>query len=218
MGRVYNQAQAALRIEVAVPGAAAGDIEASELGAPPPGLDGDALAGEQIAESHLRSLLAYWAGRVSRTFPSRRQIDPVDIPWILPHLMLMERNAKAGDSAVFRVRLAGTGLYDALGRELTGTYIEPSQAVSGVDGIMPSLLGEMLAHGGPVYGRGHMCSDGGLGLTVAGLAAPLNDDGGPSATGAVMAFSGFRYAAYDRSEAGASPLVRPVRPAVARGI
>lgn len=79
---------------------------------------------------------------------------------------------------------------------------------------MGRLLGEMLTHNAPVYRRGHLRSEGGLWLTVAGLATPLTEeDGGSSPTGAVIVFSGFRDA-YDRKGAEAPPAVQPVQPTV----
>jgi hypothetical protein len=69
----------------------------------------------------LSALWRYWEEkRGSRPLPCRRDLDPVDIPSLLPHLMLVERTAEGR----FRYRLAGTAVIQAYGRELTGRLID----------------------------------------------------------------------------------------------
>jgi len=80
----------------------------------------------------LSALWRYWERkRGSQPMPRRRDIDPVDIPSLLPHLMLVERTAEGR----FRYRLAGTAVVQAYGRELTGHFIdevipEPRRAIA----------------------------------------------------------------------------------------
>ncbi len=50
--------------------------------------------------------------------PARRDIDPVEVPTLLPHLQLIEIVA----GGRFRYRLIGTALAEAFGRDYTGQY------------------------------------------------------------------------------------------------
>ncbi len=53
--------------------------------------------------------------------PSRADINPADIPRLLPFVSLVDVAADLGRS---RVRLAGTRLRDVFDREITGTCLE----------------------------------------------------------------------------------------------
>ncbi|HZB91378.1 MAG TPA: PAS domain-containing protein [Stellaceae bacterium] len=78
-------------------------------------------------ESHLddpllREVYAYWRQkRAARRMPQRRQIDPADVPRLLPHLSISEV-IDAGQR--FRYRLVGTAVARALGRDPTGHCID----------------------------------------------------------------------------------------------
>lgn len=79
----------------------------------------------QIDHPSLRRLFEYWDGkRGDRLAPSRADIDPVDITYILPHVFIYDVEYGAGkDSAVpsdYVMRLFGTMLVEAFGRDLTG--------------------------------------------------------------------------------------------------
>jgi hypothetical protein len=72
------------------------------------------------ADPILGGALAYWrAKRSGRTMPSRRDIDPSEIPKLLPHLQLID---VVHDR--FRYRLIGTALVDAYGRNYTGQFVD----------------------------------------------------------------------------------------------
>ena len=51
--------------------------------------------------------------------PSRGDIDPIEIPKLLPHVQLIEAVGER-----FRYRLIGTALAQAFGRDYTGAYPE----------------------------------------------------------------------------------------------
>lgn len=53
--------------------------------------------------------------------PSRTEISPGDIPELLPLLSLIDVEH---ESSRFRVRLAGTSLYDIYNGEITGKYVD----------------------------------------------------------------------------------------------
>jgi len=73
------------------------------------------------ADPVLSALWRYWdEKRMARVMPRRRDLDPpLEIPRLLPHLLLVERA-----DGRFRWRLAGTAVVDAYGEELTGRFID----------------------------------------------------------------------------------------------
>lgn len=79
--------------------------------------------GEVANDPVLGPALAYWERkRGTRVAPSRREIDPVEIPpSLLPFLQITERIADGGR---IRFRLVGTGIVEAYGADLTGKYMD----------------------------------------------------------------------------------------------
>ncbi len=72
------------------------------------------------ADPVLAQVLEYWLRRRGeRALPRRRDIDPLDLPKLLPHLQLVET---AGGR--FRYRLVGTRIVRAFGRDHTGAYLD----------------------------------------------------------------------------------------------
>jgi len=74
---------------------------------------------EYRSDPVLIGALAYWRSkRGSRSMPSRRDIDPVEVPRLLPNLQLIEIVA----GGRWRYRLIGTALVEAFGRDYTGQF------------------------------------------------------------------------------------------------
>ncbi len=70
----------------------------------------------------LRELYAYWRARcVGGALPARAALDPVDIPRLLPNLMLIDVTHDPFD---LRYRLVGTALVAYMGRDTTGLRVE----------------------------------------------------------------------------------------------
>lgn len=68
-----------------------------------------------------RDSLAHWLKmRGTRRMPSRRDLDPEDIPGLLPNVVLMDVTA---DPLDFRYRLVGTTVDYHLHRPLTGLWV-----------------------------------------------------------------------------------------------
>jgi hypothetical protein len=75
-----------------------------------------ALARDQV----LSALLAYWRSKLAgRAMPRRADIEPTEIPQLLPHLQLVDRV-----DGRYRYRLAGTAIVAAYGNELTGKFVD----------------------------------------------------------------------------------------------
>jgi hypothetical protein len=71
-----------------------------------------------------RQMYAYWEQkRGARRMPTRADIDPTEIPRLLPNLLISEYIAE-GDAGRWRYRLAGTAVAAAFGRNPTGRYID----------------------------------------------------------------------------------------------
>ena len=72
-------------------------------------------------DQRLRRIHAYWQSRCrGRQMPSRPDIDPLDVPPLLPFIFLVDVLAEPRD---FRFRLAGTHFRDSVGVEVTGRLI-----------------------------------------------------------------------------------------------
>lgn len=77
---------------------------------------------EDLGEPVLVELYRYWVERCAgRRAPARSDIDPVDIPHLLPHVVLTEV-IDAG--ARFRIRLAGTKVEERYGCIVTNRIID----------------------------------------------------------------------------------------------
>lgn len=91
----------------------------SSVGAGQPG-----VVEQPSGPSHrsLKDLLAYWlAKKGDRIAPPRSAIHPEEIVTLLPYLALID---VVGEPARFRVRLFGTGLVAAYGRDITGKFLD----------------------------------------------------------------------------------------------
>ncbi|HEX2581358.1 MAG TPA: PAS domain-containing protein [Dongiaceae bacterium] len=91
----------------------------------------------QIAEtlypdaSVLRRFLAYWESKCAgRPFPSRRDIDPVDFPYALGNIALLDIERDR-----FRFRLSGANIAKNFEHDLTGRYLDQMQTPAQRDAL-----------------------------------------------------------------------------------
>ena len=74
-----------------------------------------------IADPRLRAVGEYWHKKsAGRRMPQRADLDPVDIPKLLPHVMLIEVHA----GGRYRYRLIGTENVREHGFDATGRYLD----------------------------------------------------------------------------------------------
>lgn len=119
-------------------------------------------------------LFAYWASlRVDSRLPSRRDIDPGAIKRLLPTVSLID---VLGERE-FRVRLAGTGLYDVYGGEITGRRLPEIYNAAAAD-YWRTELGEVAVNGRPAAGVHNLAWRGAPHLSLLWLRLPLAGDGG----------------------------------------
>ncbi len=84
------------------------------------GAPGDFAAA--IENDRLRRLYLYWdEKRRDRLFPARRDLDPLDFPYALGKIMLID---VSHDPLQFRFRLYGTELVDRMGIDVTGLSLD----------------------------------------------------------------------------------------------
>lgn len=75
-----------------------------------------------IKDDRLRRLLQYWDGkRRGRRFPARADIDPLEFPYAMGWITLLE---VTHDPLRFRFRVHGTQLLTKNQYDLTGKYLE----------------------------------------------------------------------------------------------
>ena len=81
-----------------------------------------ALVDKEITAPALLRLLAYWeAKRGERRWPRRSDVDPVDFPYVLGNVTLID---VVGSPPQFRIRLFGENLARKVGIELTGQALD----------------------------------------------------------------------------------------------
>ncbi|SMF45827.1 PAS domain-containing protein [Tistlia consotensis] len=79
----------------------------------------------QIANPLLRDLYLYWADKWHGPYmPTRADIDPLDMPALLPMIYLVDVERQP---LRFRFRLVGTRVVSWFGRDMTGQYVEEAQ-------------------------------------------------------------------------------------------
>lgn len=105
---------------------------------------------EAIADETLRALLSYWLGkrRPSR-FPSRADIDPAEIPELLPHIILTD----VMPDGRYRYRLTGTSVDTHATVALAGKYIEEAFADRSYIDYINGLF-DQVARGHIIYTEG----------------------------------------------------------------
>jgi hypothetical protein len=76
------------------------------------------LNDSELSAQRLKQAFAYWCGKLAgRAMPARRDIDPVDMPKLLPYVMLVDVLAAPLD---FRYRLIGTEVRGIIKHDYTG--------------------------------------------------------------------------------------------------
>jgi hypothetical protein len=132
----------------------------------------DAMSYDYRADPILGNALAYWqAKRGTRSMPARRDIDPVEIPKLLPHVQLIEIMPDGRS----RYRLVGTVLVNAFGRDYTGEYA--GELFDGARGrsIIEHHRAVCIA-GQPVFVRSHYATKKKVDLIANRLYLPLSDN------------------------------------------
>ncbi len=127
-----------------------------------------------LADSKLRRLYDYWHSLCrDGSNPSRRDIDPLAIPDLLPNVFLLD---VVGDAQDFVFRLAGSLVEDAFSMPLRGKSIAEIQRAAGTP-IPVAQHVEVARGGGPRYREGTMHAPGREHWKTQRLLLPLSSDG-----------------------------------------
>jgi hypothetical protein len=125
------------------------------------------------ARAH-EELFAYWASRRSGAkLPGRRDLDPAGMKRLLPTVCLIDVLPEPLD---FRMRLAGTGLYDVYGREITGRGLGDVYNNASADYWRAELAG-VVREAKPAVGVHNLAWRGASHLSVLWLRLPLASNG-----------------------------------------
>jgi hypothetical protein len=127
-----------------------------------------------IEDPSLGRLYDYWHGkRHGRFAPSRVDIDPAQLKFILPFIYLID---VVGSPLRFRFRLAGTGIVKEYGAEITGKFADEIDLNEHQAGFVAEY-NRVVGHGKPTSSRGNYTKRNGRRLTYEHLTLPLSTNG-----------------------------------------
>jgi hypothetical protein len=129
-----------------------------------------------ITDDRLQLAYDYWRRiAAGRRMPGRRDLDPVDIPRLLPHVMLVEVHGPDR----FRYRLIGTAIAQEQGVNATGRYVGEVIANPEYRRHALRLYGECTRECHPVYSESIFLSPRGgeVERHTKALFMPLSEDG-----------------------------------------
>jgi hypothetical protein len=127
------------------------------------------IAGDPI----LATLWQYWdAKRGHRRMPLRRDIEPAEIPRLLPHLQLVDRVEGKG----FRYRLTGSAIVQGYGFDPTGKFTDEI-LTSARHKIASTHYSLVFDAGRPLFARNRYVTGSFLLVTVSRIILPLSFDG-----------------------------------------
>jgi hypothetical protein len=141
-----------------------------ELAAP---IEKQLPAASDIRDARLQRLYEYWlVKKGERRFPSRRDIDPIDFPYVLGHVILFD---VLRDPLRFRVRVHGTEMVAKAGYDLTGKFLDDLPITEYRRYVMERCEG-LVRDGEPLLVRHDRILDG-KPRRYEALWLPLSDDG-----------------------------------------
>lgn len=78
-----------------------------------------------VCDARLTRFAEYLAGKAPPgRLPGRQHIDPVEIPDLLPHLLLLDVVPQPSGTFRYRVRLVGTYIVTLFGHDGTGKFVD----------------------------------------------------------------------------------------------
>ncbi|WP_338033045.1 PAS domain-containing protein [Hwanghaeella grinnelliae] len=122
----------------------------------------------------LEEFLSYWDSKKSgRTFPSRLDLDPVDIPNMLPFVFLVDVLGQGHD---FRYRLVGTDIVRNTKKDFTGYLLSEIREI-GSQGKLIEMYQRTVADKAPVTERLPFKTRGGVKKFYDVAVTPLSRNG-----------------------------------------
>jgi hypothetical protein len=127
----------------------------------------------QAPISHHLDLYSYWLSkREGRIMPARGDINPADIPHLLPYLMIIEKNGEE-----FRYRLVGSAIVRAVGYDATGATVGSYLAAPEVAEEARAIFGRVFTGACPVFATGEYIPKLRACFSLSILILPLSQDG-----------------------------------------
>jgi hypothetical protein len=108
--------------------------------------------------------------------PGRQHIDPLEIPDLLPYVMLLDVVAQASGPARYRIRLAGTEVVRIQGADNTGRFTDEVLTAEEGAAIMRNYE-EILRDRRPQFRHGTVATPGREHVVYERIAFPLASDG-----------------------------------------
>lgn len=122
----------------------------------------------------LNEFLTYWNSiKNEKAMPARPDLDPVDIPAMLPYVFLVDVLAATGD---FRYRLVGTDIARNTRRDFTGFLLSEIRDI-GSQGKLIDMYKRTVASKAPVVERFPFKTRGGVEKYYDVVTTPLSSDG-----------------------------------------
>ncbi|SDF52643.1 PAS domain-containing protein [Limimonas halophila] len=138
----------------------------------------------------LAAFFAHWRTRLrGSAWPRRADLEPTEIPKLLPHLMITQRTLEGGE----RLRLVGTHIVDHLGFDPTRRDLCEMAGDGNFADLCLELLAETRRTGTVLHAGGRHLSPGGATRLCQRIVCPLSDGGhGIDATVSCVVFSASR--------------------------
>jgi hypothetical protein len=142
----------------------------------------------------LRTLAQYWlATRGDDDIPSRHKFDPSAVKSILPNLMMLGLERMDGKLAAVRIRLMGTALVRAYGRDWTGQTSQECDRPEHLDSHLQRMQ-NILENRRPLYWRQWSLARGCEDLFAERLFCPLaGEDGSVTRIVMIIEFPGMEH-------------------------
>lgn len=119
------------------------------------------------------AVLAYWeTKRGARRMPARRDIDPTELPRVLPYLQLIE----AVPPDRFRYRLVGTAIVQIFGHDYTGRFLDELALGAERTNFFAGKLQAVRDNARPMFVRTQYVSAKGVHFMANRLYVPLSED------------------------------------------
>lgn len=131
---------------------------------------------ETVSQPRLRRMLDYWQGlRRDGALPARADIDPLDFPWMLGSVSLVEVHEDGDGSRRYRIRLVGINTTARFGYEASGRWLHELPEPDYVEHIT-TMFDEVVRLACPMVERPDMMIDGRV-YNYEVLRLPLASDG-----------------------------------------
>ncbi len=106
--------------------------------------------------TEIQELHAVWQRmRGARELPARRDFDPVEVPWLLSRMFLVDVLPTDVAARRYRVRLEGTELVASHGRDWTGRFLHEVNELAAADRLV-AAADYVVARRAPLMSAGQL--------------------------------------------------------------